>query len=683
MASGNGYEVAKAFVTIVPTMEGSQKSITEQLTGVTSSASESAGATSGKKFGESLANGLKTTGTIIAGALATATAGAVAMTKGFIDATNSVSELGNEIGKESAKLNLSTTSYQEWDFVLTHAGASIEGLKTSMKKLTVASVEGSDAFAQLGISEEQLASMSPEETFNATITALQGVEDEATRTALANDLLGKGAVELAPLFNMTAEETEALKQQVHDLGGVLSEDAVRDAEAYQDALQDMETSMNGLKNNLVSKFLPGVTKAMNGLAKVFSGDKSGIGEIQTGIEEVISNVSALMPEFMELGASIITSLLSGVAPMLPSIVSTIFDVLIQAIVVLTGMIPQLMPSIISGIQGICSALFEALPVIIQGISALLMSLVTWLSDGENVRNFVNGIIQLVSLLADQFSQLLPVLLPALLTIVSELALALTDPQNVLILVQAVIQVAVAIFEALVNCVPVLINFVIGLFDNLGSLMGMFLDWASDGVAKGLEGIVNFVKGIGNKIKNGISNFWTNTKNNFTNGINIIKSFVTNGLNAVKEKFTSIFETVKNTVKNGIEKIKSFFHFDWELPSLKMPHFNISGSFSLNPPRVPSFSVSWYAKAMEEPIMLNGATIFGASNGQLLGGGEVGSEVVIGTDKLLDMMSDAVGVNGSPITINVYATENQSVDDLADRIAEKLEDMTRRRGVIYA
>ena len=682
MAGGEHIEVAKAYVTIVPSLEGSQKQITTELTGVTNDAAESAGSESGAKFGDKFAGALKATAGVIAGAMAAATAGAVAAGKAFIDSANDVAAYGDEVDKMSQKMGISATAYQEWDFVMQHAGASIDSLKSSMKILATAAVNGSDAFDALGISQEQIASMSQEELFGATISALQNVEDETTRTALASQVLGRGATELGALFNMSAEETEALKQQVHDLGGVMSDEAVKDAAAYQDAMQDMQVSLKGLKTSMMSQFLPGITSVMSGLAKVFSGN-GGLDEIQSGLESVISKITELAPQFMALAQTLILSLISGFAPMLPQLVSTVFSVLVQAITTLTSMIPQMMPSIIAGIQGIMTALFDALPVIISGVNALIMSLVTWLADGNNVRMFVDGLINLVGLICDQLGEILPVLLPAIVTIISELALALTDPSNVQILLTAVLAVAKGIFEALVNCVPVLIDFVIGLFGNLGELMAQFLDWASDGVANGLNAIVNFIRGIGNKIKTGISNFWTNTKNNFTNGINNIKSFVTNGLNAVKDKFTSIFETVKTVVHNGIEKVKSFFHFDWELPHLKMPHFSISGSFSLDPPRVPHFGIEWYGKAMNEPYLLNGATIFGSQNGRLLGGGEVGSELVIGTDKLLNMMKDAVGGETRPITINVYGAEGQSVSALADAVADKLQEMTNRRGAVYA
>ena len=96
------------------------------------------------------------------------------------------------------------------------------------------------------------------------------------------------------------------------------------------------------------------------------------------------------------------------------------------------------------------------------------------------------------------------------------------------------------------------------------------------------------------------------------------------------------------MSTAISKIKGFFKFSWSLPKLKLPHPTISGKFSLNPPSVPKFSISWYAKAMDKGMILNTPTIFGmGKNGDLLGGGEAGSETVVGTNSLLNMIRSAV------------------------------------------
>ena len=731
MASGNGFEVAKAYVTIVPTMQGSQKTITEELTGITSSASESAGETSGKKFGESLANGLKTTGTIIAGALATATAGAVALGKGFIEATNSVASLGDEISKESAKMHISTTSYQELDFILTHFGSSIDVVKNGMKTLTAQAESNSDAFAQLGISTEELATLSQEDLFYRVIEGLQNCTDESERTVLAQELLGRSSIEMTNLFNASAEETEALRQQVHELGGVMSEEALKDAEAYQDAMTNMNTALDGLKNNMVSNFLPGVTKAMNGLAKVFSGDKSGIGEIKQGIEDTISKINDLAPDFIELGSSIITSLISGFAPMLPSIVSTLFDVLIQAIVVISSMIPEMMPSIISGIQGIMTALFQALPIVIQGVSNLIMALVTWLSEGDNVKMFVDGLIQMAVMIVGQISEILPVLLPAIVTIISEVVLALTSKDNINLLINAVLQICVAIFEALVNSVPVLIEFVIGLFDNLGELMASFLDWAGGLVAVGIEAIVNgiklwlnntktFISNIGNAIRSGVTNFTSNVRNTITSWVDSIKNAINNWLTNLKNGFTNAFNTIRDKISDIKTKaqtlVSDLISKIGELPGkvVSIGKNLIEGLWSGISDKIEwvknkiwgmgsaitnaikgVFGIASPSKVFAE---IGGYLAEGLGEGYEEGMKDVQADILSNSDNLTTSMTADVtayasqgsilsgetnNFNGSPITINVYASEGQDVNTLAETIADKLEDMTRRRGVVYA
>ena len=87
-------------------------------------------------------------------------------------------------------------------------------------------------------------------------------------------------------------------------------------------------------------------------------------------------------------------------------------------------------------------------------------------------------------------------------------------------------------------------------------------------------------------------------------------------NWFKNLFDDAMENAKSIVKSGIDKLRSFFNFDWSLPRIKLPHFNISGSFSLNPPRIPSFSVDWYARGG----VFNSPSIIGV--------GEAGQEAVM-------------------------------------------------------
>ena len=256
MANGEHIEIAKCYITVIPSLEGSQGTITKELTGATVEASEKAGKESGGKFGESFSKNLKKAGVAIGAVLAGAGAAAVGAGKSFINAANDVSAMGDSIGDNAAKMGISTKAYQEWDFVLQRAGSSIDAMKTSMKTLQTAAASNNDAFKELGITQEELNSLNPEELFNRTVTALQGVENTTQRTALASKLLGKGAVELGGIFNMTAEETEAAKQKMYELGAYMDEDAIAASDDYQDTLTDLQDSIGGVKTRVMKDFLP-------------------------------------------------------------------------------------------------------------------------------------------------------------------------------------------------------------------------------------------------------------------------------------------------------------------------------------------------------------------------------------------------------------------------------------------
>ena len=182
-------------------------------------------------------------------------------------------------------------------------------------------------------------------------------------------------------------------------------------------------------------------------------------------------------------------------------------------------------------------------------------------------------------------------------------------------------------------------------------------------------VKNITSTVFNAVKTAVSTAWNAIKTTVTTVINSIKSGVSSGLNAVKSTVSSILNGIKSTftnVFNGVwsfvqgivNKLKSIFNFSWSLPHIKLPHFSISGSFSLNPPSIPHISVEWYKKAMNNGMILNSPTIFGASGNHLLGGGEAGPEAVVGVSSLMDMIQSAVNNNmqmadGGNITIPVY------------------------------
>ena len=159
----------------------------------------------------------------------------------------------------------------------------------------------------------------------------------------------------------------------------------------------------------------------------------------------------------------------------------------------------------------------------------------------------------------------------------------------------------------------------------------------------LSAVADKFKSKMSEAKQAVLNKVSEIKNSFSSGLGNAYSTVTNILGNIKNKFSSILEGAKNIVSNAINRIKSFFNFSWSLPKLKLPHISISGSFSLTPPSVPHFGIEWYKKAMDDGMIMNQPTIFGynAKSNQFLAGGEAGSETVVGTQNLMNMINSAV------------------------------------------
>lgn len=350
---------------------------------------------------QSFGNGVKTVakaGAAAFAAIGTATAGAtVALVKGAAE----VAQYGDNIDKMSQKMNMSTDAYQEWDAVMQHCGTSIESMQTSMKTLANAAETGNEAFEKLGISQEEIASMSEEELFERTIAALQDVDSETERTYLAGKLLGRGATELGALLNMSAEEVEEMRKRVHELGGVMSEDAVKAAAAYQDSLQDMTTAFSGLKRGLFAEFMPGITEVMNGLTEIFSGNTDeGIGMISKGLDTLGETFKTVLPKLKETGKKILKALVGAFTEALPELLSMGAEILIQIIAGLIEAIPELLAAIPEIFTAIVNAFQENWPAIkdagkklLEMVGEGLLSAWEWLK--EKVTEIVGKIITAV------------------------------------------------------------------------------------------------------------------------------------------------------------------------------------------------------------------------------------------------------------------------------------------------
>ena len=123
------------------------------------------------------------------------------------------------------------------------------------------------------------------------------------------------------------------------------------------------------------------------------------------------------------------------------------------------------------------------------------------------------------------------------------------------------------------------------------------------------------------------------------------------INTIQEKITSPIDTAKGLVDTAVSTIKNLFPISMGkiFSGVQLPHFKISGGkipWGIGGAgEKPTVGIDWYGKAMNNPLLLNKATIFGVNdNGQFMGGGESGQEIVSGTRTLMNMISAAMLAN---------------------------------------
>lgn len=465
--------------------------------------------------------------TVLKGTLADLAASAIKTAASAISDTaqemiTGAAEYGDTIDKMSQKMGMSSDAYQEWDFVLQHCGASIESLKPAMKTLATAAENGSDAFAQLGISQEQIAGMSQEQLFDATIAGLQNVTDETQRTYLAGKLLGRGATELGPLLNTSADDVADMRAQVHDLGGVMGSDAVKAAAAYQDSLQNMQYAFSGLKNNISGELLPTLTLIMDGVTKMLTG---GGDEVAAAVGDLVVSLSgqltAQAPRMMSVALTFIAALVTGLLSALPD---------------LTGTSVELVGALLLGIA-------EQLPGIIVAAATAVQGIADKLTSPESITLLVQAAVQILLALAQGLVGALPELIDTIPIIITNLvdAILASLPE----IVEAGLQIIIALASGIITnsghflaVVPKLIVALVHAFGSYVSSVAGIGKAIVDGIRKGITeqwqrlkadvsnlftGLVDWIKkllgihspstvfaGIGTNMAKGIGAGWQDT-----------------------------------------------------------------------------------------------------------------------------------------------------------------------------
>ena len=500
--------IATAYVQIQPSMQGITGSLEKEL-GVEGQA---AGSAFSGGFTSMIGPGLLGAAGVAAGALTAVTGATASASKALIDGVSNLATYGDNIDKMSQKMGISAKGYQEWEAVMQHSGTSMETMKASMKTLANAVENNNGAFERIGLTIEDISKMSNEDLFGAVINGLQQVDNETERTYLAGQLLGRGATELGALLNSTAEETQAMKDRVAELGGVLSDDAVKNSAAFQDSLQDMITGFDGVKNKLLADFLPSMKQVMDGVTDIFAGDTdAGLENIQKGIEETVNQVTTLIPRFTEIAAPILTTLgealITNIPLVLPAIGEFISqlgmafaeyapklikvgaDVLVIMMQGLTDAMPVISATIPGLIQSLSQAFFENAPALAEAFYTLLEAA----SQG-----LIEAYPQIIAMAPELISQYIELLLttglPLCIDAMFQIAQAMITGiiENIPLFISTGIDVIKALAQGLIDGIPNVLSSLMTIRDSIDSkvkeIVTQALTWGADLVGKFVEGI---------------------------------------------------------------------------------------------------------------------------------------------------------------------------------------------------
>lgn len=488
------------------------------------------------------------------------------------------------------------------------------------------------------------------------LTLLQMVEDANK----ASGALGQAARESDTWTNQTGN----LKQAWTDFQSVLGQNVLPLAVGIVKKMADAVQS--------VSDKIPGMINWFNQYKGVIAGVAAVIGVLTTavGLHSAAQAIKSAMnaTESASLGALIaakwadVAATAAMLAPYI-AIVAAIaavaagliycynhFETFRNIVNSVAEWITTSLTAAFEFLRPYIEAIITAVGELVSAIGDRLMQAFQWIVDKiTEVYNSSSPIVQAIKTLFTTHFENIKVVIQTVFEVIK------TVVSTVMTVIQQIIQTITAAIKGDWSGVWNGIKSIFStIWDAIKSIVTTVLDAIKTIISNTLNAAKSIVSNVLNSIKSVFSDIWNSIKSTVSNVINGVKSTISSGLNAakstvssvlesIKSKFSSIFESAKNIVKNAIDKIKSFFNFSWSLPSIKLPHFSISGKFSLNPPQIPHFSVSWYKKAMDNPVMFTKPTIFSMNpaTGQAKGAGEAGDELMIGKETMLNMIRQAV------------------------------------------
>lgn len=557
-----------------------------------------------------------------------------------------------------------------------------------------------EGFGNTKISSEELTSglSRLEEQFSAgEITEKQyneGVEDLMTsaygaegalKAQLAATLAGKtGMSGLLAIVNASDEDFNKLTNAIDNSEGA----AKKMAETMQDNLAGritkLKSALEGVAYTIGSILIPYVEKVVakiqelaNWFANLSEEQQrnivkwaaiiAAVGPVILAIGKLIVGVGSLIKAFSEIKTAItaiqagfgimkgsITALLSGItAPMIA--IAAIVAVLVAAFVNLWNTNEEFRNAMLEIWEGIK----ETISNFVSEISSRFSEFgITFESVISTISAIWNGFCELLAPIFIAAFEIASAFLQGILGVIVGLLDAFIGlfTGNWSQFLSGIKAVWDSIWNAIKSVIMSIVNAIL-------SVVNTFLSWFGTNWNQVWNMAKTIVSQALNAVKSTVSNVINAVKSTISNGLNAAKNIVNNVLNAIKSKFTSIMEGCRSAVTNAIDRIKRAFNFSWSLPHLALPHLSISGSFSINPPSVPHFGISWYKKAMEGGMILKRPTIFGfdSKSGKFLGAGEAGPEAIVGVESLVSMIKQVVSKVVDDVSVMMASYAASMVD----------------------
>lgn len=355
---------------------------------VDSSEAENSISKTGQKaegLGSKLGTGIKTAAKWGAALVAAAAAAGAAL----FGLSTKAAATTDEIDKMSQKIGISREAYQEMAFVMSQSGTDVNLLQNGVKTLTnqmQAAAEGSkvatSAFEALGLSVyDSAGNFKDQETmmFEA-IAALQAMDDQTQKAALAVDLFGRAGTELMPMLNGASGSIESMRQQAHDLGLVISDEAVDAGVKFTDTMDQLKRAFSATGTVVGAELMPLFTGMAEWVIAQLPVIQEKVGILLAFIQD---GIAALQAFWEEHGAQI-TEAVRKVWEIISDIISKAMDVIKAVINTVMAIINGDWESALAGMKDIAqkaleliatlfSTAMEALVGIVNGIAGALWS----------------------------------------------------------------------------------------------------------------------------------------------------------------------------------------------------------------------------------------------------------------------------------------------------------------------